>query len=150
MKNLLLHIRGLLASLFHGTTLAITYGMIDIRDLKVRYVSYSSSIELPLDNNNKQIFGFPDEVKSGSVIPFREMDAVCTIDGDEYFKGKFEILETGEAIQGNIVDSTIEIFDLIEGKKLYELDYLFDTAWNASDIDSFRSSTSSIAAPVGS
>ena len=121
--------------------------LVDIRDLNKRFVSYTNSIDLPLTENNEEIFGNPKEVNAASLVPYRKYTTRVLFDGIEYFTGTISISQVINLIRASIFESSINVWDSIQGKKLYELD-IANSAWTASDIDSARLATSGAFAPV--
>lgn len=128
--------------------LAVTYQLVDIRDLIDRKISFSSNVELPPTENNLALLGSPNNVKSESSIPYEQIQARCVSNGLEYFKGRLEIAQAQGRIKANIKQNIIDIFEQIRGLKLVDLDFLSDSAWLAADIDTARTASSGVVSPV--
>lgn len=147
--NLLIYIGDSLVDLYEKTILAITYAFIDIRDLKIRRVSFSSTVNLPPTGNNLTLLGFPNEISSASSLPYEKTYVRCLFRGIEYFKGRLIINQyEKKLIKVNIYNEVIDVFDSIKNKKLHELRHLTNSAWNATNIDTARLATSNVVAPV--
>lgn len=148
MNRTLVYIGESLLDLFAKSVIAITYQFIDIRDLKVRRFSYTSGFDLPPTNDNLLLLGSPQNVNSNSSIPYTKVQAKCFSNGLEYFKGNIQVTKTQRNIKASIFEPVINVFDSIKGKKLYQVDVIDPTAWNASNIDGFRLATTGVLAPV--
>lgn len=130
------------------TVLAITFAFVDIRDLTSRFISYSSSLKAPMTEPNRVLLGLPDDIKSTSEIPYTMLEAKCSYDGYEYFKGRLNIEKASRReVTFNIYEQTKDLFDALDGIKLYDVD-IAASAWNASDIDAARLATEGAFAPV--
>ena len=116
MNRTLLYVGETLLDLFSKSVIAITYQLVDIRDLKIRRVSRSSTFELPATENNLLTLGMPQNVHSNSEIPYTQIAVKCFSNGLEYFKGNLKISEVQETIKTNINEATIDVFALIKHK----------------------------------
>lgn len=148
MNRTLIYIGESLLDLFPKALIAITYQFADIRDLAIRRISYSSTIELPPTENNTLLLGSPQQVQSESSIPYTQSEVKCVSNGIEYFKGNLQVTKSDNVFKTNIKETIVDVFNLIKDKKLYEVDAIPPTAWNASDIDGFRTAITGVTAPV--
>lgn len=149
MTRVLIYIGETLLDLFAKSILAVTYQNFDVRDLKVRGVSFSSTIDLPPTANNLQALGNVTDVNSNSFIPYSQITSKCVIGGIEFFNGRFIISNTENGtIKANIYNAVIDIFDQIKGKKLYELGYLTDGVWDSATMIGSVNNTSGVMAPI--
>ncbi|MDR1348573.1 MAG: acetyl-CoA carboxylase biotin carboxyl carrier protein subunit [Prevotellaceae bacterium] len=123
-------------------TIALTYAVNNIAELKSRQANRSNSVKLPRTHGNDLIFGVPSEPSSLTKSPYRYMDCRLFDDGVELFgKGaKIKLTETNHkehvvCLYGSIFD----LFKEMQNTSLRDLDlYIFN--WNFNNIISSNQS----------
>lgn len=151
MRNkTLLYISDTLIDLPEKFDFVTTVKRLEIGDLSGRMTSYTNSLRLPWSSVNQKLFGFTWNEKTGATVQYSKLpakliqngveviaDAVCFVNGVD-----------GNGVTVGIYDNSIGLFSVISGKKLNRLSHIADSAWNAADIDSARTSTSGKIAAV--
>lgn len=129
--------------------IAVTVNGYDFNDPTKRKVDFTSSFRLPASENNIEALGYANEITSDSVKPYRKLSCQYVISGIQQLQSGILIINSfNKDFNVNIYDSQIDLFDELESRKLYELDYLTNGPYKLANIDAFRLSTSGIVSPV--
>ncbi|MDR1198817.1 MAG: acetyl-CoA carboxylase biotin carboxyl carrier protein subunit [Prevotellaceae bacterium] len=126
-------------------TIALTYAVNNIAELKSRQANRSNSVKLPRTHSNDLIFGVPSEPSSLTQNPYRYMDCRLFDDGVELFGmgAKIKLTETNSkehvvCLYGSIFD----LFKEMQNTSLRDLgDVLGGATWNRTIILSHMSNS---------
>ncbi|MDR2065475.1 MAG: biotin/lipoyl-binding protein [Prevotellaceae bacterium] len=118
-------------------TIALTYAVNDIAELKSRQANRSNAVKLPRTPRNDLVFGLPSEPNSLTTNPYRYMDVRVFDDGVELFgKGaKLKLTETNH--KEHVVSFYGSIFDLfaeLRSKTLRDFTFLGDIQWTLNSV----------------
>lgn len=130
-----LYIESTEADLSPGTAIGITRQVHDITNLDSRQGDFTYTFKLPLTAKNRALLGFPQDVNSASVIPYRRINAMY-IDGGQQLSG-FLVVNTSTKEYASCVfySGNSDFFDLLGDKKLNDLDLSeYDTYWNITGL----------------
>jgi hypothetical protein len=121
-----------------NNTIALTYAVNDIAELKSRQANRSNAVKLPRTAKNDLFFGVPSEPNSLTRSPYGYTDCRLFEDGIELFgKGaKLKLIETNS--KEHVVSFYGSIFDLffeLRNTKLRDLTELGDIMWDYSNIE---------------
>lgn len=114
----------------------ISIAVNDLSDMGSRQGSFTPTVKLPKTDNNIRIFESCFSSVSASRLPYTKNRA-------DYFSGGTQLIadgvavvqDAGKEINLNIFSSNATFFQLIDGKKLSELDLsAFDLIWNHSNV----------------
>lgn len=131
-----------------SSPISVTINIFSFDKVLERSVSYTKKIVLPLSEQLILLIGNSQSYQSKSDIPYINIQAKYVSDGTEILNGIAQITSIKKQVEFNIFELPISFFDRIKGKKLYELQYLTNSSFHASDIDSFRTNTTGILCPV--
>lgn len=129
------------------TKIAWTIQRVDIGDISKNYSSFSNTIKAADTERNNRIFKNAKLDKGADTFQYAFHDCKVVQNGIETITGKAQI--TGYSGNYSIViyDTFVSLISFIEGKTILDIDFGI-SAWNATDIDSARLSTSGFIAAV--
>ena len=129
--------------------MAFTYQTGGIGDIRARFVSHTNEFQVDKTENNTKIFGYADNVKTTSSIPYRRGTAKILIDGLQVLKGFAFLRESSSTFRISVFEQTIDFFSLIKDIPLTDLDFGDSpVTWDAAYIDSVRAASSGIVSAV--
>lgn len=147
--TIFIYINDRLLDLSEKTSIAFTYQTGGIGDIRSRFVSHTNEFQVDKSENNTKIFGYADNIKTTSEIPYRRATAKILIDGLQVIKGFAFLRESSKTFRISVFETVIDFFSLIEGVPLSELDFGdAPVSWDAAYIDSIRAAVSGLVAPV--
>lgn len=135
MPDLLL-INGYRVDLKDDDQAGFTKAANDLGDMQSRQGSYSYTIRLPKSDNNRNILENAHVLTSATRLPYQKLRCDYYADGVQLIgDGVGVIQDAGQEFNLNIYSSNAGLFQLIDGKKLEELDLsAFDLTWEHSNI----------------
>jgi len=117
-----LYINGKRIQLEKGSV-AQTFQINDIGDVKDRQASYSNNISIPKTYNNIQAFEMLGLFASRSNLPYERVDVIYSFGGIEIIsKGKGIIKESSSSYKMVVYSGVVDLPDLLTGKTLAGLD----------------------------
>lgn len=144
------YVAGQLIDLYPSTVIAQTLQVFDPGKVGSIFTSYTSSIKAPLTQNNRKIFGFLDNTKTLSDIPYSSL-------GCNYYESGFPIIRSGRIVVTGVVNQpkgeisfTVYsgawgFFQQIEDKTLWNLDFTdINGPWNQAARDGYRNAATGI------
>ena len=147
--TILIYIDDLLLDLSVKTSVSFTYQTGGIGDIRSRFVSHTNEFRVDKTETNTKIFGYADNVKSTSDIPYRKSTCKILINGLQVIKGYAFLRETTDTFRVSVFETTVDFFSVIEGIPLSQLDFNDSpVTWSATYIDGRRASTSNLVAPA--
>jgi hypothetical protein len=145
MRNkTLLYINDTLVDPPEGFNFATTVKRLEIGDITGRSVSFTNTLKLPWSSANQKLFGFIWNEKTGATVQYSKLPAKLIQNGVEIIPDAicWVVGVDGSGVSIGIYDNSTAVFAVISGKKLNRLSHIADSAWNAADMDSARTSTS--------
>ena len=127
----ILYINNTEADLSPGTVIAVTRQVHDLSNLDSREGGASNTFKLPLTAKNKKALGYPEDVNSGSTIPYTRIEAMY-IGGGQQLKGFLEV-DTVENDFANCVfyNGNTDLFGALGDLKLNDIDFsAYDVWWS--------------------
>jgi hypothetical protein len=150
LTNLNIYIGDNLLDLKPKTSVAFTYSIATVQDIRVRMASHTNNFTLPFTENNRIALGFSDDVQSYTSFPYVKQSAKCV-------QGGLEILRNGVCYIDDVTDDGFKLaiysgersfIDTISGRDLDELDFLSPGPWTPTAIEAHANDTSGVVAPV--
>lgn len=144
MRNkTLLYVNETLVDVPEVFTFATSIKRLEVGDLAGRWTSYTNSLRLPWSPANQKLFGFTWNEKTGATVQYSKLPAKLIQNGVEIIPDAICWVLSCDAagVSVAIYDNSTTIFSTVSGKKLNRLSHIADSAWNASDIDTARTST---------
>ena len=132
----LLYINGERVDMSESTQAGVTLAVNDLGDMSSRQGSFSSTIKLPVTDNNRRVLENIHSIVSGSSLPYTKARA-------DYYTGSTQLIgdgvatiqEVGKTIDINLFSSNSSFFNAIDGLKLSDLDLsLYDLLWDHSGV----------------
>lgn len=122
MSNTLIYINGELVDLYPGTIVATTFKAFEIGDLTSRNSTYTNQFRLPKTETNKRIFGFADNIKSGTTFPYTRYTGKIVQNGIEVLAGAaVRLTESNEYFNIEFFSGAFNFFDLLGERTLSDL-----------------------------
>lgn len=132
-----------------NTAIALSVPGYDFTEPSTRTIKYTSTIKLPLTENNLKLCGYSNDINSNSEKPYRMLPCRYLVYGiDMVQNGILVIVRSDDSINVNIYDSQKELFDAIRDRKLNELTFISNGSYKNADIDAFRLATTGVFSPV--
>lgn len=122
MNQLQLYINDELVDLADDSSVALTFQINNLAEVKNQQGNTSNQFKLPLTQRNRQILGFPDEVAFTTGLPYDNYQAKIIQDG-------LEIVPLGSAVLNSVDDNTaaitvlsgnVDFFDALD-VKIYDM-----------------------------
>jgi hypothetical protein len=129
-------------STYKDESFTISYSVADIRDISSRNTTFSKSIRVPADDNNRWIFDNIDNLasKQDRYNPNKRISAIIMIDGVTVMEGYLQFKAVDDVDGPSDYDCVIysdqdDFFKNIEDKYIDELDWLdFDHVYNETNV----------------
>lgn len=161
MQNLQLYLNGQLCDLNQDSTIALTFQINNLADVKNQQGNTSNQFKLPLTQNNRRILGFPDDIKFTTNIPYTQLEAKLIQDGIEIIpQGIGEISDCDEDNANiTVLSGNVDFFDTIS-PQIYDMgDKTTDTGkaqpwlpyqhvWSLENVVNSRKNTTGYIWPV--
>jgi hypothetical protein len=114
----------------------ITKAANDLGDMASRQGSYSYTIRLPKTDNNRRVMENAHSTISGTRLPYQRLTCDYYSGGVQLIADGFGVIQdAGLEYNLNIFSSNAGLFQLIDGKKLADLDTSsYDLLWNHSNV----------------
>lgn len=115
---------------------SITKAANDLGDMSSRQGSYSYTIRLPKTDNNRRVMENAHSTISGTRLPYQKLRCDYYSGGVHLIADGFGVIQdAGAEYNLNIFSSNAGLFQLIDGKKLSDLDTsAYDLLWNHSNV----------------
>lgn len=143
----LFYVAGQLIDLFPGTVIAQTLQVFDPGKIGSIYTSYTSAVKAPLTQNNRKIFGFLDNTKTRTDIPYTSLE--CS-----YFESGIPVIRKARLVINNVTKREIAFtvysgawgfFEQIQDRTLWDLDFSdINGVWSQATRDGYRNATTGI------
>ncbi len=132
------------------TVIALTMQINDLAELKDRQTNFSNRFKIPKTRRNKIILQNPDTVQSATNKPYQKLPAKVVKDGIEVVPSGYAIIESSdEFYYVTVYSGNVDFFDLIDGKKLSDLDLsAWDHTFNFLNIVSNRTNVTPYKYPL--
>lgn len=128
---------------------ALTLQGNDITKPDALHASYSNSFELPDTSAVRQLTQNAEQIDSGGRDPYRILPAFLKENGEITFRGYAELISFQGGWKVNLLDSLVHFFDLIQDKKLADLDLSqFDHEWSLASITRLAGSEKGAVYPI--
>lgn len=109
---------------YPNTVVASNFQLGDFGDIRSRNASHTNQFRLPKTANNNKVFGFADNVKSGTDIPYVKLPVKVVQNGLETIpEGTAFISSVKESYNISIYSDTFDFFEAIKGKLISEIDF---------------------------
>lgn len=146
-----LYVNDELVDVSPGTRIATNIKRIDFNSLASRFVNYTSSIKLPITENNSRIFGYPENIQSGSKKPYQLIPCRYVQNSVDLFENpNIYISRVTKNYEASILENVVSVFENADIKTLKDISPISESGWNPSDIDAARLNTQGIvAAAIG-
>jgi hypothetical protein len=149
MSDTVIYIDGQIVDLAPGTVVACTFKAFEVGNIKTRTADYTNLFKLPPTENNLRIIQNADNVKSGTLQPYRKLPAKIVQGGLEVMPSAVAIItEISSFISVNIYANVKSFFESIEGLDVDEIDFEEYEVIDDTYIASIRNSTTLVSAPV--
>src|SRR6476661_754114 len=129
---------------------ACTYSVNSLADLQSRQGNTTNRFKIPMTENNRAIFGFPDDAAFTQMEPYRKLPAKLIQNGVEIVPfGYAVVLSASDVIDLQVISGLINFFDLIDGKQLKDIDFSdLEHEWTLANVVASQSNTEGYIWPV--
>lgn len=150
MNRTLIYIESEYLDLFEGTIVATTFKTLDIGDIKGRFVAHTNQIRIPVTPRNNTILQNANWVKSMTRVPYALIDVSrIVMNGIQIMYNAIGILKKSDrSYHLEVYEGTLSFFEAIRNKYVDDIDLGVYGPFDASFIDSFRTSVTPNGAPV--
>lgn len=126
-----------------STDFGITFKRIEIGNISSRFASYTTAVDIILNENSQKVFGHISS--SANVSEIGKKDVKVINNGIEVLKGTLIPISIADGkIKTAIYDNFKKIIDAIKDKRVSECDPIPASDWTPAGIDSARLNTSGI------
>lgn len=126
-----------------GTVVALTFQVNDVGSVENRQSNFSNTFNVEKSNDVLINLEHADKVTSKTTLPYQKIPARYIQDGIQIIKNGFAILTSASDIfEVTLFDGNLSFFDLIDGKRLKEIDSLEDFMWDYDTAFASRGNTS--------
>ena len=123
--------------------LGIDYAIFDVNSIGNRQGVRSYSLDLPLTNNNKQIFDSAEMITNTGTLPYTKIKARILVDGIDILIRFCTLKQAGSKFRCEFYGGNTDLFSSLKDKFLTDLNTNeYDHLWNIQNIyDSFTNTS---------
>ncbi|MDJ1483112.1 hypothetical protein QNI16_21620 [Cytophagaceae bacterium YF14B1] len=134
---------GLQLDLSETEVMVSTYAVNNLQDVDSRQTHYTNTFKIPLTQANAEALELPEHINTYSTLPYRRIPVKIIEDSLSVLDGTMRLVGYSDGmIDCQITGGNYNFFELIEGKKLNELDLSgLNHTWNLANIVSAADNT---------
>lgn len=143
-----LYINDALCDLEGRETIAASYSISPISDISKRTSFASISFNLPMTNNNREIFESAEVIVNDSTLPYSIMKARLYVDGIDQMIRQAEIVSVQDTYKVRLYGGNVDFFALIKDRKISELGTQWNHVWDIDNVFGSKDNTSGYIYPI--
>ena len=142
---IIIKVDDILLDLYPDTEVAITFKGVEVGDITSRSASYSSRITAPPTENNRNIFGFADDINTAETKQYTKRACRVLIDGMEIPElNSLIVSKANGGFEFNLYTNEIDTFEPLKTAFCSDIDLGVSFVLNSANIQTYMVSTGPI------